>query len=348
MDEKRLKQIVDHFNQVRVLVIGDFFLDKYLILDSALTEVSIETGLDAYQVVGKRLSPGAAGSVTCNLRALEAQVCALGMIGDDGEGYELKAGLEAIGVGTDLLVRTDDRFTPTYTKPMLLESGIERELNRLDIKNRQPCPKEVEGEIIRRLRMMSREVDGVIVADQVQEANCGVITGGVRDELSALSEEHTDKVFIADSRTRIGYFRKLWIKPNKFEAHFALRNEEPASVTLQEAVSLGRELQKRTGRPLFVTLSDEGILSVSSQETYHVPTMRQTGPIDIVGAGDSTMAGIVLALCSGARPEEAAVLGNLVASITVQQIGVTGSASRAQVLQRFGEFGDQFEPRRIA
>ena len=62
MDEKRLKQIVDHFDRVRILVIGDFFLDKYLILDSALTEVSIETGLDAYQVVGKRLSPGAAGS----------------------------------------------------------------------------------------------------------------------------------------------------------------------------------------------------------------------------------------------------------------------------------------------
>jgi bifunctional ADP-heptose synthase (sugar kinase/adenylyltransferase) len=63
-----------------------------------------------------------------------------------------------------------------------------------------------------------------------------------------------------------------------------------------------------------------------------------SGPIDIVGAGDSTMAGIVTSLCAGAAPGEAALVGNLVASITIQQIGTTGTASRQQALERFREF----------
>jgi bifunctional ADP-heptose synthase (sugar kinase/adenylyltransferase) len=64
------------------------------------------------------------------------------------------------------------------------------------------------------------------------------------------------------------------------------------------------------------------------------------GEIDIVGAGDSVMASVVSALCSGADPTEAALLGNIVASITVQQIGTTGTASRKQVRERFADLED--------
>jgi len=69
----------------------------------------------------------------------------------------------------------------------------------------------------------------------------------------------------------------------------------------------------------------------------HVPGVRVSGPIDIVGAGDSTMAGIVSALCSGATLVEAAQVGNLVASITIQQIGTTGTATRQQVIERHSQ-----------
>jgi sugar/nucleoside kinase (ribokinase family) len=65
-----------------------------------------------------------------------------------------------------------------------------------------------------------------------------------------------------------------------------------------------------------------------------VPGIRVPPPIDVVGAGDSVMAGIVSALCCGATPVEAATVGNLVASITVQQIGTTGTATREQVRER--------------
>jgi sugar/nucleoside kinase (ribokinase family) len=59
--------------------------------------------------------------------------------------------------------------------------------------------------------------------------------------------------------------------------------------------------------------------------------------VDIVGAGDSATSGIVASLIAGADPLEAACVGNLVASITVQQIGTTGTATPEQVLNRLRE-----------
>ena len=153
MNLERLDLILAQAAQKTILVVGDFFLDKHLIIDQALAEPSPETGLDAHQVVEVRTSPGAAGTVTNNLRALGVEVTAVGVVGDDGEGFDLLRGLDATGVDVDGLVIRADRFTPTYTRPMLrVRGGALRELNRLDIKNRGPLPREAEDRVIRALR----------------------------------------------------------------------------------------------------------------------------------------------------------------------------------------------------
>lgn len=72
-----------------------------------------------------------------------------------------------------------------------------------------------------------------------------------------------------------------------------------------------------------------------------MPTLPAAGPIDPVGAGDSAIAGLVAALAAGAALPEAALIGNLVASVTVQQIGTTGTAAPRQVLQQFDLLSDQ-------
>ena len=76
---------------------------------------------------------------------------------------------------------------------------------------------------------------------------------------------------------------------------------------------------------------------VTAEDVTSVPTFRTKGEVDIVGAGDSATAGIVAALCAGASPAEAAVVGNIVASITVEQLGTTGTASQDDVRRRFCE-----------
>jgi len=334
MDQERLDALLDRLPAVRVLVVGDFFLDKYLIIDQQLAEVSLETGLEAHQVVEVRTSPGAAGTVASNLRALDVGVVALSITGDDGQAYELRQGLAARGVDIESLLQRSDRFTPTYTKPMLREAGgREHELQRLDIKNRTPLPEAVEQTLIARLREIVPRVHGVVIADQVQERNCGVITDRVREEIAALARAHPQQVFIADSRERIGLFREVIVKPNLREASQAVDMAEEEA----RAEACAAELNRRTRRPVFITLGAEGILVWSGAACRHVTAVPVTGPIDVVGAGDSVMAGIVAALCAGAEPEEAALVGNLVASITIQQIGTTGTASRRQVQERFGE-----------
>jgi len=54
-----------------------------------------------------------------------------------------------------------------------------------------------------------------------------------------------------------------------------------------------------------------------------------------VGAGDSATSGIVASRLAGANEVEAAVVGNLVASVTVQQLETTGVADPVQVLSRW-------------
>src|SRR5882762_8061970 len=89
-----IDNILASIPQRTIGVLGDLYLDRYLDLDASLTEPSIETGLDAYQVVRVRPSPGAAGTVINNLVALGVgRVWPVAVIGDDGEGYELRQAL---------------------------------------------------------------------------------------------------------------------------------------------------------------------------------------------------------------------------------------------------------------
>jgi bifunctional ADP-heptose synthase (sugar kinase/adenylyltransferase) len=274
--------------------------------------------------------------VTSNLRALGVQVTALGVIGDDGQGYELKSALIASGVEVGPLVERTDLFTPTYTKPMVRESdGREHEIQRLDIKNRSPLLADVETAIIERLQATVPRVHGVVVADQVEEPDCGVITGRVRTAIGNLAQRHPDVIFAADSRTRIGLFQHVVLMPNAQEAVQAVRLGWTGAVDLDLARKCGAELSRRTGRPVFLTLGEQGMLVLTESGAEHVPGVPVSGEIDIVGAGDSAMAGVVSALGGGASPGEAALVGNLVASITVQQIGTTGTATPEQVRRQF-------------
>ena len=89
-NRQRLEELLSKFPTRRIAVMGDYFLDRYLDFDSELAEISLETGKTANQVVSVRHSPGAAGTVVCNLHALGCRcITCIGFRGDDGEGYEL-------------------------------------------------------------------------------------------------------------------------------------------------------------------------------------------------------------------------------------------------------------------
>jgi hypothetical protein len=84
MSPARLAEIVAGFPRLRIAVIGDFFLDKYLDIDPRMSERSLETGKSCDQVTSVRHSPGVAGTVVCNLSALGAgSAHAIGFTGAD-------------------------------------------------------------------------------------------------------------------------------------------------------------------------------------------------------------------------------------------------------------------------
>jgi len=331
----RLGELVDGFPRARIAVVGDFFLDKYLDVDPGLAEISLETGKVAHQVVGVRHSPGAAGTVVSNLAALGAGTLhAIGFTGDDGESYEMRKDLTALGCSTDHLHYAAGGATPTYLKPRdKTDPGLSGEHSRYDTKNRAATPADLGERITQSLDALLGQVDALIIADQVEEDECGVITAKVRAALTDRAKRHPQVVFWADSRRRIRRFRGVIIKPNQFEAVGQQNPPPDATVDLGELAAAMARLRAETGAPICVTCGAGGMVA-SDPEPTHVPGVRVEGPIDPTGAGDSATAGAVLALTSGAQLPEAALVANLVASITIQQLATTGTARPDQLAPR--------------
>ena len=183
-------------------------------------------------------------------------------------------------------------------------------------------------------------VDALIVMDQVDLPDCGVVTAALRHRLADFARQFPKVVFWADSRRFIRQFRNVTIKANQFEAVHRLNpavGEEVSFAELRRVVPMIRE---DIGAAVFVTCAERGILAGDVAATL-VPAMKVNGPIDPTGAGDSATAGAVLALTSGATPVEAALVVNLVASVTVRQLGTTGSASPSQVCEAWAEWTRQ-------
>ena len=216
----RLAELLAAFPRLRVAVVGDFFLDEYLDVDPALAEASVETGKTAHQVVGVRHSPGAAGTVVANLAALGAgRLSAVGLTGEDGPSYDLRRDLAQIGCDTEYLAADPQRMTPTYLKPRDRgDLSLAGEHPRYDTKNRTPTSQATQQTILRSLECLLPQLDALVALDQVDEAECGVVTAAVREFLARTAARWPRVVFWADSRRRIRQFRGVIIKPNQFEA----------------------------------------------------------------------------------------------------------------------------------
>ena len=360
----RLETVLRTLPRLTIGLVGDLFLDRYLDLVPGSLEMSIETGLEAYQIERIRNSPGALGTVLNNLAALGTGLLVpVSVIGDDGHGYDLLKELRKLPVDPANILCAPDRLTPTYTKPMRV--GPDRragpdlpvdaqtaapgparqagptvhELNRLDVRTRGPLSPGVTEEVCRRVEQVFRTSDGLIVLDQLVDENCGVVNGAVRDTLARLAAEEPEKLIYVDSRRFLGEFTAATLKGNRSEVFGAVGNALRVVPDADDSLSVALDsLSRRTNRPAFCTVGERGILVARpGHEPVLVPGCPVSGPVDIVGAGDAASSGIVTALLAGCDELEAASVGNLVASITVQQLGTTGTASPQQVRERWRE-----------
>ena len=330
MNLDRFAAIADRYANLRIAVVGDFFLDRYLLIDPSKEDVSIETGLPVHNVVSVRAQPGAAGTIVNNLVALGVgEIRAVGFCGDDGEGYELRRALASLGVQLDDFLTVADRRTPVYCKPLLSESGKPpHELSRLDSKNWSETPIGLQGDLASRLEGLEGWVDAIILMDQVDLPETGVVTRRVAEAARAILRNGL--VSLADSRRGLHEYPPLGYKMNA--AELARMAEVAESADLGTIQARAADLAGKTRQPVFVTLAERGIVGAwPDRIPEHVPSIPVRGPIDVVGAGDSVTANLAAALAAGAEVREAMEIAMAAASIVVHQLGTTGTASVEEV-----------------
>jgi len=337
MNADRFSAITGRYPSLRIGVVGDFFLDRYLEIDPAKGETSIETGLPVYNVESVRANPGAAGTILNNLVALGiGEIYAVGFCGDDGEGYELRRALASrTGVNSEHFLKSEVRRTPVYCKPLVMEPGLPpRELNRFDSKNWTPTPIELQRELAARVTALAQKVDVLLLMDQVDIPESGVVTALVCEAALQALRDRNGLIVLADSRRGVQHFPPLGFKMNATELGHLIGS---TSLDLSDVKRQTAELATRNQQPVFVTLAERGIVGARpGQVPEHVPSHPVRGPIDIVGAGDSVTANLAAALAAGADVREAMELAMAGASIVVHQLGTTGTASVAQIAGLLG------------
>jgi rfaE bifunctional protein kinase chain/domain len=298
-------------------------LDRWCRYDPALSDASRETSIPRIGVISTEVTPGAAGTVAANAAALGAQVSVLGATGDDGFAYELRAALHARGIAHDLLQSSREIATFTYTKLIHARTEIE-DLPRVDFVNTEPLPRELDEELVRRLEAAAPERDVLLVSDQAETSQGGVVTAGMREALRRIAAANPHMVVWVDSRMRPELFRGAVVKPNRREADDACMR----ALGVIDYASLRRRMEAPL---LVVTHGSDGAELIDETGSRWAHTKPVDHPVDICGAGDSFSAGAALALRITRNPQAAARFGNLVASITIMKRG-TGTASPQELL----------------
>jgi len=322
------EEILGAFPRYSALIVGDICLDQRCTYDPATAEPSRETRIPRVGVVSHEVSPGGGGTVANNLAALGMnRIAVLGAIGEDGHAWELTHSLNVRGISTDLLVRSGEIPTFTYTKLINAATGIEDQ-PRVDFIYTRPLPAVIEKQILEHLEGFAEAFDVLFVSDQAETKQGGVVTAAVRGQLQKIAEANPTKVIWVDSRVRIERFRKMTLKPNEQEA-------DAASIALFGEVDYQRLRAYGASPLMFVTKSAQGVLVVEDGTQTLVSARLVEKPVDICGAGDSFSAAAAVALAITGSAREAAAFGNLIASITIMKPG-TGTASPSEVLAAAG------------
>lgn len=336
MTPERFQAITARYPSLRIAVLGDFCLDRYLEIDPARQETSLETGLPVHNVINVRAQPGGAGTILNNLSALGiGTLHPIGFAGHDGEGYELWHALQRLpGVQLKHFVRTSQRRTFTYCKPLVLASGqAPVELNRLDSKNWTPTPALVQGRVIDRLQALAASLDGLLVLDQVDVPETGVVTQRILRTISEMIQNGRKLLVLADSRRGFRDFPGANLKMNAAELRALTGAKEELS--LAEIKDAALDLARRNRSCVLITLAERGLLAATLDgQIEHVPALPVRGEIDIVGAGDAVSANVLTARLAGAQLREALEIAAAAASVVIHKLGTTGTASLAEIAER--------------
>jgi len=301
-----------------VLVAGELILDRYLWGD--VRRISPEAPIPILKVTRREEKLGNAGFVMANLRALGAEVTALGVVGADRDGERLREILDGLGVETRSLLTDDER--PTIVKQRMLGSvqsanRATQQLLRVDEEDTAPLGSPFERRLAACVERELRAVDGVLISD----IDKGVLTPTLLRAIIEGARRRKIPVII-DPRLTADfsiYRGATAITPNRFETETAtgikLRNQtgwRAAGAALTQQLGLKAAL---------ITLDREGMYLAErgGGDTCIPTTPREV--YDVTGAGDVVLSVFGLFTIAGLSFASAAAFANLAAGIEVGRLG---------------------------
>jgi len=307
----RLLALLEQFSTIKVLVVGDLTLDEFL--TGRVERVSREAPVLILRHEHTRQIPGGGANAVYNFAKLGAQVKVVGLIGKDiqGEAMARIFSEAAIDIAGMLL----DPYRPTVTKTRIsghARQSVTQQMVRVDRKSDDPAAPELQSQLAEYIKTQLEGVQAVICSDYGD----GVLSTPVIE--AVLSSKVP---VIVDTQKDLHRFTGATLfTPNLPEAELAVGYSINDAQTLTQA---GKDLLALThAERMLITRGEEGMtLFDRTGAESHIPAFNRTDVFDVTGAGDTVVAALTLALCAGASFWEAAVLGNLAASIVVRVFG---------------------------
>lgn len=314
---ERVVAVLAKFRQVRVTIVGDAMLDRYLLGD--VERISPEAPVPILILEDERDVPGGAANVAANVLALGGKPRLVGAVGDDATGEGLRQTLAALGIGSDGLIAMPGR--PTTSKTRILARG--QQVVRIDREVTNPLPDQYRDAVLAAAHRALAESDVLVLSDY----NKGVLDAALIEELiQAASKRNLPSVVDPKPKQLPACRGATLLTPNRRELEAATGGHFTDEDSDFEAT------RERLGvEHLLVTLGTEGMtLASKGQPIRRAPSIARE-VFDVSGAGDTVTAWMAAALGTGMAIGEAAWLANLAASVEVGKLG-TATVSQDELL----------------
>ena len=346
----RLKRLLPRFRKLRIGVLGDLMLDRYVWGNA--NRLSPEAAVPVVDYVSQQDCPGGASNVAVNVAALGAQVEVFGVAGaqknvgrgdtarktsPDEAGAALHTALSKLGIGDRGIIADPDRMTTLKTRIIAKHQHIVR----IDRERRDPVSPQTEEKLFRVLVASLGKFDGLVLSDYDK----GLLGDGFADRVLNAAHQLKVPVFVKPKTSRLYAYRGARvIVCNAEEAGRYVGRILSEEKTVEEA---GRALLPHFGcAAVVITRGEKGmsIFEEVSPRTLHIAatnfevTYARVGRpgvdrgtagrqvFDRTGAGDTVLSVLSLALAAGAPLPDAALLANTAAGVVVGKLG-TASVS---------------------
>lgn len=310
-----LLQTVARFRTARVLLVGDFMLDRYIFGDAE--RISPEAPVPVLRVIERQDRVGGAGSVALNVVALGAEVVCCGLLGRDGFGDRVQQALDEAGCRTDGLIRVDDRPTITKTRLVgLAEHRHRQQILRFDDEVVRPPAAPDQQRLLAAARATLAAIDVVCLEDYAK----GVLSPETCAAIISAARAARKPVFVDPARTPAWdkYAGATLLTPNRTELEIAVGRRVSDD---ELAAAGGGVIERLRLEALLVTLGRDGALLLRrGRDPQRFPTPPRA-VYDNTGAGDAVLAMAAVAVAAGASFEHATVLANIAGGLEVSKFG---------------------------